>query len=203
MSSEQRAEAAAWCKARADELSADILQFPGPFAQLPFEQYGAVCRQALAYAVSLGAARLIPELGAETIEGHGSIAQALRQVQLLGDWLAGDGASKSRSGEGPASAGDDPSAYVAVSELWPHRQEFKRASDVTKFLDRLPNEPAPAGIRYRRQGQRRFVHAGDWVRFFAEKDRRATEALDAEDVQDALAGVAARQAQERERKRRR
>jgi hypothetical protein len=129
------------------------------------------------------------------------MAEALRQVRLLEDWLAAAGASKGVNGERPASVGDDPTAYVPVKELWPQRSEFKRDSDLTKFLDRMPNEAAPAGIHNRRKGQRRFVHAGDWHRHFAEKDRRASEALDAEAVQDTLADIAARQAQERERKR--
>jgi hypothetical protein len=95
----------------------------------------------------------------------------------------------------------DPSAFILVGKLWRDRSEFKRASDVTKFLDKIPNEPAPAGIRYQRNGQRRYVHAADWYRYFAEKDRKASEALDAEGLQEFLADQVARQAQERERKR--
>jgi hypothetical protein len=57
-------------------------------AKLPFEQYGALCRQALAYAVGFGAAHLTPELGETTLEGGASMAEALRQVRLLADWLA-------------------------------------------------------------------------------------------------------------------
>jgi hypothetical protein len=109
MSAERLAEAAAWCKARAEELSADILQFPGPFAKLPSKQYGAVCRQAMAYAVSLGAAQLITELGEETIEGEASIAQSLRQVQLLRDWLAVAGAQGGATDERPAKPASDVS----------------------------------------------------------------------------------------------
>jgi hypothetical protein len=81
------AEANAWCRNRAGELSAYITEM-GPVAKLPFPEYGAVCRQALAYAVRLGAADLIPELGITTIEGGASMAEALRQVLLLADWLA-------------------------------------------------------------------------------------------------------------------
>jgi len=129
---------------------------------------------------------------------------ALSTVPGLGDLgkiaLLKHRKAKAESGVQPPSVGEDPSAYVPVKELWPQRPEFKRDSDVTKFLDKLPNEPAPTGIRYRRAGQRRFVHAGDWLRYFAEKDRKASEALDAEEVQKTLVGVAARQAHERERK---
>jgi hypothetical protein len=98
------------------------------------------------------------------------------------------------------STGDDLSAYVPVKELWPQRQEFKRASYLTKYLDKIPNEPAPVGIRNYRQGQRRFVHAADWHRHFKEKDRMASEALDDERIQQTLDGIATRQAQEQQRK---
>ena len=126
---------------------------------------------------------------------------------LLVNWLADqvvDGLprlSDQQGGKLPDSVEDDLSAYVPVKQLWQHRLEFKRDSDMTKFLDKVPNEPAPTGIRNYRKGQRRFVHAADWLRYFAEKDRKASEALDSKAAQAFLADTAARQAQERERNR--
>lgn len=93
--------------------------------------------------------------------------------------------------------------YVLVSELWQDRTEFKRPSDVTKFLDKIPNEPAPTGIRNVRKGQRRFVHETDWHRFFREKARRESELLEGTALQGQIADIEARKALERERKNRR
>jgi hypothetical protein len=106
--------------------------------------------------------------------------------------------------EAPAgpTPGDDPTAYVPVGELWPNRPEFKRPSAVTKYLDKLPNEPFPSGIRNQRKGHRRFVHLGDWHRHFEEKDRRASEELGAEPSQEVIDGIERRKAQERQHKQR-
>jgi hypothetical protein len=103
---------------------------------------------------------------------------------------------------GPASLTDDSETYVLVSELWPARREFKRPSDVTKFLHKLPNEPFPTGIRNRREGQRRKVHLGDWHRHFTQKDRRTNEALGDESLQERIADIVAKTEQERQQKRR-
>jgi hypothetical protein len=106
------------------------------------------------------------------------------------------------SAAAPSGGADDPSAYVLVSCLWPQRPaEFRRASDVTKYLDKVPNEPFPDGIRNRRKGHRRYVHAGDWHRHFAEKDRKASDAWDTEAVPDYMAEVEARKDVERARNR--
>jgi hypothetical protein len=106
----------------------------------------------------------------------------------------------------PAGAAKQPASddaeYVLVSELWPSRPEFKWPSDVTKFLNHLSNEPAPAGIRNRRKGQRRYVHEADWHRYFREKDRQASELLDDATLQEQLADIEARRATEREPKKR-
>jgi hypothetical protein len=101
-----------------------------------------------------------------------------------------------------AASTSDNAEYVLVSELWPSRSEFHRPSDVTKFLKRIPNEPAPTGIRNRRKGQRRFVHEADWHRYFREKDRMASELLDDEALQEKLADIEAQKAIEREQKKR-
>jgi hypothetical protein len=71
---------------------------------------------------------------------------------------------------------------------------------VTKYLDKLPNEKAPAGIRNFRRGQRRYVHEADWHRYFREKDRAKSESLDGEALQEHLADIAARLGEERQRK---
>jgi hypothetical protein len=95
----------------------------------------------------------------------------------------------------------DEDPFVPVSKLWPSRSEFKRASDVTKFLARIPNEPAPAGIRNRPDGpRRRSVNELDWHRYFREKDRQASELLDDEALQEQIADTQARMAEEHERK---
>ena len=112
-----------------------------------------------------------------------------------------------KDGDGnPVLVFDDPKIcgnngeYVLVSELWPSRTEFKRASDVTKFLKKLPNEPAPTGIRNIRNGQRRLVHESDWHRFFREKDRRESELLDHESLQEIIAQIEAQKTVEHELK---
>jgi hypothetical protein len=105
-------------------------------------------------------------------------------------------------GRGAEAVAGDSENFVPVGELWPTRPEFKRASDVTRFLDSLPNEPFPAGIRNQRKGQRRKVHLVDWYRHFTAKDQRTDAALDDEALGDRLADIAARTEQERQRKRR-
>jgi hypothetical protein len=81
------AEAAAWCGERTSELNDEIVGFPVPLRELPFRKYGAICQQALNYARLLGAQELIPTLGATDLGGEAGIADALRQVRLLADWL--------------------------------------------------------------------------------------------------------------------
>jgi hypothetical protein len=111
------------------------------------------------------------------------------------------GGGVSTPGQALAGSQEGLDAFVGVKTLWVQRSEFKRASDVTKFLAGVPHQAAPVGIRNYRKGQRRMVHAADWLIYFAEKDRKASEALDDESAQEILADVAARQAQERQRKR--
>jgi hypothetical protein len=84
----ERAKAVAWCQAREEELSEAVRSLPGAFVRLPFKQYGADCRRAQSYAISLKAADLIPQLGATTLGDEASLSEALRQVQLLANWLA-------------------------------------------------------------------------------------------------------------------
>jgi hypothetical protein len=103
-------------------LGASILELQGPFARLPFPQYGAVCRQALAYAVSLGAAHLIPDLGAQSLEGEASLAEALKQVQLLGNWLA---SSESRTSAAAASGVDGCQRSAQLSTEVSHSPDFR------------------------------------------------------------------------------
>jgi len=112
------AEAAAWCKQQVDKLSTDINRFVGPLATIPVSTFGAICQQARAYAVALRAARLIPELGATTIEGEASIADALRQVQLLAEWVE---AAVDRTEGGNAGRPTEPAADVF------HSADFRSA----------------------------------------------------------------------------
>lgn len=95
---------------------------------------------------------------------------------------------------------DDATNYALVSELWPQRSEFTRADQVTRYLNKLPNTPAPKGIRNRKEGQRRYVHVADWHRHFQDRDRAASESLDQETVTKSLDGVVERYEKERTRK---
>jgi hypothetical protein len=122
-------EAATWCKARDDELSAAIQRVYRPFTTFPFADYGAICQQALTYAVSLKAARLIPELGATEPDGGASMAEALRQVQLLAEWLAAtDAGATSEGGDGGRHQEDNNSAMSLrrVGETWHVRYRSER-----------------------------------------------------------------------------
>src|SRR5262245_48936948 len=86
-STSNRAAVRAWCEGRESELTCAIRTVYGPFAQIPLPQDGEICRQALDFAVSLRAAELVTELGPMTMGGHASLGEALRQVQLLTNWL--------------------------------------------------------------------------------------------------------------------
>jgi hypothetical protein len=95
----------------------------------------------------------------------------------------------------PAPLASD-NEYVRVGELWPNRPEFKRYSDVTKFLNKTPE------IRSIQKPRRRYVHESDWHRYFREKDRQASEQLDGDALQEQIADIEARKAVERQRKKR-
>jgi hypothetical protein len=113
----RRAEAGAWCEVQAKELSAAILHVPAVAAKLPFPQYGAICRQALSYAVELGAADLIPELGETELVDGASMAEALRQVHLLAGWLAeSEGTTESGSSERPIRTPNDQPSVEQLME---------------------------------------------------------------------------------------
>jgi hypothetical protein len=151
----------------------------------------------------------------KAMDAREGIRQALQYVQACADLAAAQLAAAPATAEAlPAQPtagltgaglltpppGRDPKDYVLVSVLWPNRPEFKRPSDVTKFFGKVPDEPAPAGIRnYRAGPRRRLVHETDWHRYFREKDRRASEALDAEAA--TMKGIAARLSEEQDRKR--
>jgi hypothetical protein len=105
-----REAAVAWCRARTDELNYTILAVSGPFAKLPFPVFGNVCRQALAYAVALGAGPLFPQLGTTTIDDTMSMSDALCQVRLLVDWLAAEGA--------PTDDGGPPCRFEWGGDSW-------------------------------------------------------------------------------------
>jgi hypothetical protein len=113
-------EAASWCRARAEELKADILSVPIPFAELPLgNKYGAVCKQVRVYALALGAPFLTPEPSAITMEGCASMTETLRQVQALANWLAvAQAATGSQAGEdlggGPLPPPNDPPEQTDV-----------------------------------------------------------------------------------------
>jgi hypothetical protein len=151
------AEVAAWCRTHENELSDAILSVPGPFAKVPFPVYGAVCQQALAYAVSLGAARLIPELGATTMEDNASMTEALRQVQLLADWLvpaetAGTQAkTEAKSDSQPKQLLTGWHAIAAALKL-----RYNQRKDIKSL-----NERFEGPIRHRGAGTRPMVYLDD------------------------------------------
>jgi hypothetical protein len=88
----RRAEAAAWCQAQKEELIVGVRAMGKPGITFPLRQFGDVCQLALDYAVALGAEPLITDLGPSEITGEASVAEALRQVRLLADWLASSAA---------------------------------------------------------------------------------------------------------------
>lgn len=77
--------------------------------------------------------------------------------------------------------GTDGDAFVLVSTLWPER--FEKYADCKKFLVEHRDE-----VRNKQDGQRRLVHAGDWVRYWAQKDRKGFESLDDREPEE-LTGV--------------
>jgi hypothetical protein len=106
----RRAEAAAWCQARAADLSAAIIA-SGPVATLPFPKYGDDCRRVQTWALEFKAFDLIPELaGVPDLLGHASMADALRQVRSLADWLAAEAAAGTAGAGGGESAADETRA---------------------------------------------------------------------------------------------
>ncbi|MEX0718438.1 MAG: hypothetical protein WD066_17725 [Planctomycetaceae bacterium] len=127
-----------------------------------------------------------------------------------GDWNAVERAGmefqdwanlqRSRAGEAidgrmPVEAGNaKPDEFVLVSELWPNRTEFKWAYQVTRFLNKTPE------IQSIQRGRRRYVREADWHRYFREKDRQASESLDDEALQEKLADIEARKAEEQAKK---
>jgi hypothetical protein len=125
---DQHAEAADWCRDRKSELSALVLAIPGPIAKLPFAKYGTICRQAHDYAITLGATCLAPVLGATTIEGEASMADALQQVGRLAEWLASAGrrhqeegsqrTGKRRTGRPKKTEKDSETLVVAALSKW-------------------------------------------------------------------------------------
>ena len=64
-------------------------------------------------------------------------------------------------------AGDD--AYVIAAKLWPTR--FVRYEDCRAFL-------ATSSIRTKGKGQRRLIHAADWINHWAAVDKAAFAALE-------------------------
>jgi hypothetical protein len=125
---DRHAEAAAWCGDRKRELSAEILDFPGPIANIAFPKYGAICCRARDYAINLGATSLASVLGATTSDGDASIADALQQVGRLEDWLASAGREhqkgggqrpgKRRTGRPKKTEKDSETLVVAALSKW-------------------------------------------------------------------------------------
>jgi hypothetical protein len=65
---------------------------------------------------------------------------------------------------------EDKSAYVLISTLWD--EQFDTQKKCKGFLDKTPS------IRTESRGQRFYVHAGDWKRYWTDKAKADFERLD-------------------------
>ena len=89
---------------------------------------------------------------------------------------------------------EDPSAYLPAAVV--NNGRFALPA-LNKFLKKTPN------IRHKRAGARRLlIHSGDWMRYWAEEDRKKAAALGDDGIAEAINDVETRKLQEQERKRR-
>jgi len=95
---------------------------------------------------------------------------------------------------GSKEAEPDLTGLVPMSYLWPSR--FEQASHCNRFLNEHPE------IRQHKPSKnRRLVHEGDYLAYWADHDRKQSDLLDNENVQGLIADIEARKLEERERKR--
>src|SRR5262249_44127106 len=117
--------------------------------KLPFPLYGAICRQALAYAVTLGAAPLIPELGATTMEDKASMTEALQQVKLLADWVAAEAKGGSRSAVSTPT--EEGASSPLASEDAAILKVLLQAEGVTMTVERIEGKVTISGRTIRKR----------------------------------------------------
>ena len=90
---------------------------------------------------------------------------------------------------------DDDSAYVPAKSLREAHAEFMTPSDVTKLLEKCPE------IRRIKPNKRvLLIHAGDWLRYWEQRNRIKLEALGDESLQDTITEIEARKEKARARK---
>ena len=88
----------------------------------------------------------------------------------------------------------DSSDYVLASAVW--RNRFDTYKQFTGFIKNCKE------IRTRKPAPKRLaVHAGDWLRYWAEYDRRQSENLDKEAIQETIEDIEARKTKARRMKR--
>lgn len=91
----------------------------------------------------------------------------------------------------------DETAYVLVSKNWP--EEFQTYSTFKRWLDGTPKSE----VRRRKPSKQRLeIHAGDWNRYWTQRKREQSEALDGEALEEFLADAEATKLRIRKDKRR-
>lgn len=106
-----------------------------------------------------------------------------------------DAAECQQSTKTPRHSHDD-SAFVAAKTL--REQRGMTAAKCNKFLSRhgtKSEQPVEGMIRYRKPNTKKLdIHSGDWAKFWQDFDRRQSNALDEDAMQEFLANAEAEKA---------
>jgi hypothetical protein len=78
--------------------------------------------------------------------------------------------------------GYDPSAFIPAKRCRDGSLGITTHKRLMALLDKLPDDVH--GIRREHRGQHLYVHAGDWHRWVAERQKEAAESLDCPKVSD-------------------